>query len=49
MGKNGTKKDPKFSPVQNGPILSLLPIVITPERNTKNGKTNGRNICQVLF
>ena len=49
MGKNGTKKDPKFSPVQNGPIRSLLPIVIIPERKVKNGKPNGRNICQILF
>lgn len=39
MGKNGTKKDPKFSPVQNGPILSLLPIVIIPERKAKKWKT----------
>ena len=25
------------------------PGVITPERNTKNGKPNGRNICPLLL
>lgn len=37
------------APFRTGPILSLLPIVIIPERKAKNGKPNGRNICQVLF
>lgn len=49
MGKNAQKKTRSSAPFRTGPILSLLPIVITPERNTKNGKPNGRNICQILF
>lgn len=49
MGENAQKKTQSAAPFRTGPILSLLPIVITPERKAQNGKPNGRNICQVLF